>query len=162
MSNQHEPTTEFQDPLEDYEPREFADPLEEALNTETVAVLRTTPFTSVSPETPVHEAVARLADLHIACLMIAQEGKLVGVFSYRDVLDRVALEYDQVKDLPVREVMTTRPVFVYDTDSAAATLCVMAVSGYRHVPVVDLSGNLQGIVSPQRVTEFLQQHFEST
>ena len=36
----------------------------------------------------------------------------------------------------------------------------MAVSGYRHVPILDLDDNLIGIVSPQRVTGFLQQHFQ--
>jgi CBS domain-containing protein len=84
---------------------------------------------------------------------------LVGVFSERDVLSKVVLEYDKVKDLPVSEVMTTEPIYVNETDSAVVALSVMALCGYRHVPVVDLNDNVVGIVSPQRVTEFLQKHF---
>ena len=160
MSDEKNTMAEFQDPLENYDPHEYADPLESVLNAEPVSILHSTPYASVPPDTSVREALARLAGLHIACLLIEQDGKLVGVFSARDVLNKVALEHDEVKDLPVSEVMTTDPVFVYDTDSTAATLCVMAVSGYRHVPVVNLSGDLVGIVSPQRVTEFLQDHFE--
>jgi CBS domain-containing protein len=50
-------------------------------------------------------------------------------------------------------------VFAYETDSAGAALSVMAVSGFRHVPVLDVDDKIVGIVSPPRVTAFLQQHF---
>jgi CBS domain-containing protein len=100
--------------------------------------------------------VKALADLEVSCLLVAKDGKLVGVFSDRDVLDRVALEYDQVKDRPVGELMTTDPVYAYEADSAAAALSIMAVSGFRHVPVTDINQNVVGIVSPQRVAEFLR------
>ena len=40
-----------------------------------------------------------------------------------------------------------------------APLCVMAVHGYRHVPILSYDEKIVGIVSPQRVTNFLQQHF---
>jgi CBS domain-containing protein len=82
----------------------------------------------------------------------------VGVFSDRDVLDRIALEYEQVKDRPVSEFMTTDPIYAYESDSAAAALSIMAVSGVRHVPVTNIDQKVVGIVSPQRVTEFLRKH----
>ena len=34
----------------------------------------------------------------------------------------------------------------------------MAVSGYRHVPVVSLDEKILGIISPQRVTKFLREN----
>ena len=37
-------------------------------------------------------------------------------------------------------------------------LSVMAVSGYRHVPVLNLEKQLVGIISPQRVCRFLREH----
>jgi CBS domain-containing protein len=36
----------------------------------------------------------------------------------------------------------------------------MAATGYRHVPVVDLEQRLVGVVSPKRVTAFLQTYFQ--
>lgn len=150
----------FQDPLENYEPRTYADPLEEALAERTVEEMPLRPFTTIAPEASVRRALSVLAGLEISCLLVAEEGHLLGVFSERDVLSRVALRYDQVKDRAVREVMTPDPVHVYSTDSVAAALCVMAVSGYRHVPVLDPDETLVGIASPQRITAFLQEHFE--
>ncbi len=149
---------DFQDPLENYDPKQFADPLEEALATQPVVEIQSTPYASVAPDTRIADAVNKLATLHVACLLVEQDGKLVGVFSDRDVVNRVALEYDEVKDRPVSEVMTPKPVFVYDTDSAASVLTVMAVSGFRHVPVVTLDGTIVGIVSPHRITGFLQRY----
>ena len=149
----------FEDPLEDYDPKDYDDPLMQALAEEEIGTIRHEPFTAISPDMPVHEAVQKLVGLHIACLLVAEDDKLVGVFSDRDILLKVAFEYDQYKDRPVRDVMTKNPIFVYKTDSAAAALTVMALCGYRHVPVLDIDDKLVGIVSPQRVTEFLQQYF---
>ncbi len=151
---------DFQDPLENYEPKTYSDPLEQALAEDTVGAIRHEPFATIPPEMLIHEAVEKLAGMHVACLLVAEDNKLVGIFSDRDVLDKVTLEYDKVKDQPVRTVMTDKPVYVHEEDSAAAALSVMAVSGYRHVPVLTASGELVGIVSPQRVTGFLQEHFE--
>jgi CBS domain-containing protein len=149
----------FRDPLENYDPKVYKDPLEEALAEKTVGEICHEPFVTISPEATVHEAVKKLAGLHVACLLVAEAGKLVGVFSDRDVLEKVALEFDDVKDRPLRELMTENPVYVYQTDSSAAALAVTAVCGFRHVPVLDLEHNVVGIVSPQRVTTFLEQHF---
>ncbi len=158
----HDPSEEFLDPLENYEPREYTDPLERALAEEPVAAIRTHPFFAVRPQTPVREAVATLADLGIACLLVTDErDHLVGVFTKRDVLSKVAERYDEVADGPVSAVMTDDPAFVREIDTAGATLCVMADQGFRHVPVLDVDGQVTGIVVPTRVLEFLKQHVGS-
>jgi CBS domain-containing protein len=149
----------FQDPLQDYEPKSYADRLEQALAEETVAAIKHEPFVSISPDTTIREAVAKLASMHVACLLVEENGELVGVFSDRDVLDKVTLEFDELQDKCVRDVMTPNPVYVYESDSAAAALCVMAVSGHRHVPVLSMDNRPAGIVSPQRVTGFLHRYF---
>lgn len=150
---------EFQDPLENYDPPQYDDPLQRALAEEKVTAIQSQPYTSVSLDTSVADAIQKLVGKEIACLLVEEDGRLVGVFSDRDILDKVALEYEDVKDLPVRDVMTSDPVYVNESDSAAAALAVMAVSGYRHVPVVGLEHKLVGIISPQRVTRFLRDHF---
>ena len=96
----------------------------------------------------------------MACLLVEEDGKLLGLFTYREVLDKVALEADLL-DRPVREVMTTHPVYVREDDPIAAALCVMALHGYRHVPILDADEEVLGIVSPQRVTKFLSKYFEA-
>lgn len=137
------------------------DPLEAAIIEETVEAIQSQPFASVTPDTSIAAAVEQLAKLEIGCLLVAEGKKLVGVFSKRDVLDKVAGRYEEIKNRPVSEVTSSNPIYVYDTDSAAAALHVMAVSGFRHVPVMNVNDELVGIVSPQRVLAFLQERFEA-
>ena len=158
MSQDSAPDGAFQDPLENYEPKTYSDPLEEAISEQPSSKLQHEPYTAIHADTSVAEAVKRLAADHIACLLVEENEKLVGLFTHREVLDKVALEPD-VLDQPVRNVMTTEPAYVQEDDPIAATLCVMAVHGYRHVPILSFDEKIVGIVSPQRVTNFLQQYF---
>lgn len=148
---------DFEDPLNNYEPRKYSDAIQEALAEETVAAIRSRPYAEISPDKSVYGALQALAGLKVASLLVVEDGRLVGVFTERDVLERVALRFREVKQLTVRDVMTVEPVVVYDTDPAGAALSAIAVAGYRHVPVVDVRNAVVGVISPRRVFEFLLQ-----
>ncbi|MEM6329278.1 MAG: CBS domain-containing protein [Planctomycetota bacterium] len=152
---------DFEDPLENYEAPPYGDALEQALAEHKVSAIQSVPFATTTPEASVAEAVEILANLHGGCLLVEKDGKLAGVITDRDVVDKVALEYDDMKARPVSTVMTYDPVFVYQTDTLSAALSVMAVSGYRYVPVVDREQRIRGIVSPQRVTGYLRRVFDA-
>ncbi|MCA9074172.1 MAG: CBS domain-containing protein [Planctomycetaceae bacterium] len=161
MTSSNVPPTsdqKFEDPLENYDPPNYEDPLEAALDSRAVSELQAQPCEIISADTTVADAVGQLAHLHHASLLIERDGKLVGMFTDRDLLDRVVLEYEACKDQPVSSVMTSDPVYVRETDSPAAVLAIMAVSGFRHVPVLAGDGAITGIVSPRRITEFLLEH----
>ena len=147
---------DFVDPLSNYEPREYSDAIQEALAEETVAAIRSRPYAEIASDKSVYGALQALAGLKVASLMVVENERLVGVFTERDVLERVALRFDEVKRLPVREVMTSNPVVVYETDSAGAAFSAIAIAGFRHVPVIDVNGAVVGVISPRRVFEFLQ------
>ncbi len=155
------PDDEFADPLENYDAPDYADPLEEALDTRRVSDLQAQPCETISVDTTVADAVKKLATIHHACLLVEEGGRLAGMFTDRDLLDRVVLEYQECRDQPVHTVMIPDPVYVSESDSPAAVLAVMAVSGYRHVPVLDADGMIAGVVSPRRITEFLLEHSPS-
>lgn len=149
---------DYRDPLENYDPKQYAGPLERALATGSVSAIESRPFVTVPPTITVEEAMTKLVDLSIACLLVSENDRLVGIFTERDALNKVALEYEQLKHRPVAEFMTSNPVFVYSTDSPAAALAVMAAAGFRHVPVIDLNNCITGVISPQRVTAFLENY----
>lgn len=152
---------DFQDPLENYDPPSYGDPLEAALEEQTAAAIQSSPISTVSPKTTVAEAVQKMYAHEIACLLVIEQGKLVGLFTIRDVLNEVAEDYGAKQDLPLSEVMTTSPVFAYEDDASGAVLSVMAASGYRHVPVLDGQQAAIGVVSPQRILNFLLAHLRS-
>lgn len=153
------PEGEFADPLKDYSGPAYADELERSLAEDSVTVMQTQPFKMVSPSTSIAGCLSIMQDMDIACLLIGDDGKLEGILSERDVLAKIAERYDVMKDKPVSDVMTRSPASVYETDSPARALNLMAVSGFRHVPILDVDDKVVGILGPRRVTRYLQHHF---
>jgi CBS domain-containing protein len=151
---------EFRDPLSNYDPPSFDEPIEESLVETTVDTMRIQPVVSLSPDDTVQLAVETMIEKDVGCVLIVDENRLVGVFTKRDAIDRVVFEYEEHQDRPVRDVMTTDPTFVYDTDPVAAALCAMASGGYRHIPILDVNDHVVGIVGPLRVTAFLKRYFK--
>jgi CBS domain-containing protein len=147
---------DFIDPLSNYEPREYSNPLREALAEENVSAIRSRPYAEISPDKSIYSALQALAGLKVASLLVVEDGRLVGVFTERDVLERVALRSVDTKRTKVRDVMTSNPVVVHETDPAGAALSAIAVAGFRHVPVLDVRNAVVGVISPRRVFEFLQ------
>jgi CBS domain-containing protein len=147
---------EFEDPLKNFEPAIYADELERSLAEDPVTVMEHTPFETISPETTVEEAMRKMVDQEIACLMVAEGDRLVGIFSERDILARVAPEFERFRGRPIREVMTADPIVVYETDTPAKALNLMSIGGFRHVPILDVDNKIMGIIGPRRVTKYIQ------
>lgn len=152
---------EYEDPLKNYAPPSYADQTERAMCEGQVADLQMTPFITVDVSNTVEQTIRLMAEKDIAYLMVADGERLVGIFSERDVLLKVAEQYQQIKDKPISEVMTTNPVTVYDIDSPAKAMNLMAVGGFRHLPVLDLEEKIVGVLGPRRLTAYLCRHFPS-
>lgn len=149
---------EFEDPLSNFEPREYDDDFERLLCETPITEIDSRPIASVSPAATVRQAMQEMSRLDVACLLIVEDGKLAGIFTERDVLNKIAPDM-AAADQPVAAVMTAKPVAVYETDHVADALAAIAESGHRHVPVLDVNDNVVGVVSPGRINSFLQQHF---
>jgi CBS domain-containing protein len=155
------PPGEYQDPDLIFDPPVFGDDLERSLAQDTVMAMKTAPFMAVEPQTPVEEMMREMVKLDVACAVVLENKKLLGVISERDILTRVAGHYEKVRGRPVREVMTRDPVFVHTTDSPALALNLMAVGGFRHVPIVDVDGHVVGIIGPRRILNYLEPHIKA-
>ena len=79
--------------------------------------------------------------------------QIVGVFTERDVMRKVALGARKPADIPVREVMTTPVVLATEHISPAEALVVMVDAHHRHLPIVDDNGKLLGILSIRHVLQ---------
>jgi len=132
-------------------------PSERLLAEERVTEIQSRPYAELPSMTPIRQAVHALHGLKVASLLVVDEGKLLGIFTERDVLERVAERYARIADAPLSEVMTSRPVIARGSEPAQCALSAIAEAGYRHVPVLNESDEVLGIVSPHRVFAFLEQ-----
>ena len=146
----------FEDPLSNYEPAEYKSEVERALAEETVDAIQTTPFAQIDPSASVLDAVRVLDESQVSSLLVVEDGRLVGIFTERDVLEKVVEQYSKFCGASVREVMTADPTVIYETDPAASAVAAIAVAGHRHVPVLRVDDSVLGVVSPSRVFDFIQ------
>jgi len=105
------------------------------------------------------EAVREMVDRGIGCLLVQQNGSLVGIVTERDVLNRVAADPNANLERPVAEFMTSEPETITRQDSIAYALHAMDLGGYRHIPVVDDDGRPVGIISVRDILRFLAIRF---
>jgi CBS domain-containing protein len=95
---------------------------------------------------------------HTGCLLVTARGRLVGIFTDRDLLTRV-LAPGRPLDTRVRAVMTPDPVTVGPADPVRTAIRRMQKGGYRHLPVVADGGRPVGILSARRVVRYIVEHF---
>lgn len=101
---------------------------------------------SCSVTTPVREAVQLLASKRIGALPVVDGGSVVGIFSERDVIYRLADEGDACLSRPLGEVMTSPPITVERTTAVLDALALMTRRRIRHLPVLD-GGAMCGFIS---------------
>lgn len=102
---------------------------------------------SISPTESVIDAVHKMNQFKIGCLMVMQQDRVMGIFTERDVLRRVIGEGRSVQDVPVAEVMTTDIVCCRPETDLDDVSAIMSTRRVRHVPVCDEDGKLHGVVS---------------
>ena len=106
------------------------------------------------------EAIARLKGHNVGCVLVTGHGgELVGIFTERDVLYRVAGLIDDLTALPVESLMTPRPTALKSSDPISRALHLMALHGFRHVPLEDEDGRPVGIVSLRDILRFMEENF---
>lgn len=88
-------------------------------------------------DTSVREAVRLLAERKIGALPITAGERVVGIFSERDVVYRLAEEGASCLDRPVGEVMTSPPITVDPATNTLEALALMTRRRIRHLPVVE-------------------------
>ncbi len=130
---------------------------------EPLSVVPTRPPIAVKADTSVKASMQAMQQHHRGCILITRDGTLrsplVGIFTERDVLLRVIDSGRNPAEVPVGEVMTRDPEALPFDARLAWALNIMAVGGYRHVPVVDANGWPTAVVAVRDVVEFLVESF---
>lgn len=81
-----------------------------------------------------------------AVLVTDSKGRLVGIFTGRDLVHALALAREPA-ETQIKDVMTKNPITLSPGHTAIDALRIMHDGGFRHVPVVETDGRVVGIVS---------------
>ena len=106
------------------------------------------------------EAIALLKGRNVGCVLVTGHGgELAGIFTERDVLYRVAGLIENLESVPVESLMTPQPTALKPSDPVSRALHLMAIHGFRHLPLVDDDGCPVGIVSLRDIILFMEENF---
>jgi len=92
------------------------------------------------------ETVCAMVDRNIGAVPVTHNGRLVGIFSERDLMRRVVAEGRDPGGTVVAEVMTDDPLTVSTNEDIENCMALMRRHGFRHLPVCH-EGHLVGMVS---------------
>jgi CBS domain-containing protein len=114
---------------------------------------------TVPPEITVAAAAEVLIRNQVGSVLVMDAGRLVGIFTERDILRRVVGERRDPAATRVADVMTRDLVVMRPTASAIDAMKVIAEKRIRHVPVVE-GGKVLGVVSQGDLNHWLVRNRE--
>ncbi len=93
------------------------------------------------------DAAKKMKELNYGAAIVLENGKLCGIFTERDLLMKVAAEGKEIKGIKLSDVMTRNVKTAHVDDSVYDSMRRMTQGRFRHLPIIDDSGEVTGLIS---------------
>lgn len=115
----------------------------------------------IGADATVFDAVKAMVEANVGALLVTDGAEIVGIFTERDYLRRIAVEGRRSRTTIVSEVMSAPVICVTPDTGVEECMALMTDRRIRHAPVTD-GGALVGMVSIGDLVKFQtqQQSFE--
>ncbi|MCM3877648.1 MAG: CBS domain-containing protein [Thermoanaerobaculia bacterium] len=111
------------------------------------------PAVTVQETATVEAAVKTMVKERIGAVVVLKGKKMTGIFSERDILDKIILAKRDPARTPVSAVMTSPVQYVSGSVEEAQAASTMAEHHIRHLPILDEKKKVVGVVSLRGVME---------
>ncbi len=122
--------------------------------TKTLGDIATPTLTTVDQSATVQEAIELMNTQGVTAVIVTAAGKPSGIFTERDVLKRVATKEINVKETPIKQVMTAPIITMPRTALIGDVLAEMYHRDIRNMPVKGDEEELTGLVSMPEILQF--------
>src|SRR5205807_4786498 len=112
-----------------------------------ILALKENHIASIAPAATVFEAAVRMNERKIGALLVLAQGRLVGIVTERDILQRVVAQRRDSAETLVEEVMTTEVACCQSDTTLEEARGVMKNRRIRNLPVLDASERLLALLS---------------
>lgn len=108
------------------------------------------------------DAVRAMVERNVGAAVVLDRGRLLGIFTERDIAVRVVLEHLNPDSTRVCEVMTTSVATVRESADRSSALKLMTDKHIRHLPVVDAEGRVLTMLSMRHLLRAEVQDLQQT
>ena len=112
---------------------------------------------TIGPDESVGKAIQMMKEKGHGSILVVKKGRLVGIFTERDAVLKLAGGKRDIDTTPIKKVMTPNPDVLTEDDTIAFALNRMSVMGYRHVPIVK-DDEPVGFVSVRGILNYISEH----
>lgn len=130
-----------------------------ALSYAMVGDLPPRPHPSVDVTDPIWRVLAEMKQQGRGAVLVEDDGKLVGIFTERDLVTRVDHLDPLGTHIVVGDVMTAHPTIAHPFDSLAEALRLLLQGRRRHLPIVDERGRTLGLLSIRDILTYVAGRF---
>ena len=103
---------------------------------------------TIDPDATIEVLCQALSVLKIGALVVSNNGKkIMGIVSERDIVQALAIHIHDIDKIYVRDIMTVNVMTCTKDSTIAELMALMTDKRIRHVPVVDVEGELLSIIS---------------
>lgn len=118
---------------------------------------------TIGPDATVLDAINKMNEHGVGALVVYAGTNVVGMFTERDVLKKVAVSDRSPRETFVQDVMTHDAICTGPREDLDEVRAVMKNRRIRHLPVCDeQDGHLLGLVSMGDLNAFEASHREAT
>ncbi len=132
--------------------------VQDSLTDDTLAMLAPHAPITIDASASLDKAIRQMNAHNIGCLLVTNDAdELIGIFTERDVLMRVAGTVDDMTVAKIADYMTVDPVTLTAELPIAQAVHEMSLHGFRHLPLVDANNRPEGIISFRDVVRHLKE-----
>ncbi|HEY5928280.1 MAG TPA: CBS domain-containing protein [Kofleriaceae bacterium] len=116
-------------------------------------------FATVDVADPMFKVVDTMKAKRRGAVLVTEDGKLIGIFTERDLISR--LDHDDAlwSHVLVKDVMTPHPTVVRPYQSVAEAMNLLMQGRRRHLPIVDDKGKVLGLLSIRDILSYVASKF---
>lgn len=102
---------------------------------------------TVAPDASIFEIAKIMREEDIGAVPVAENDRLIGMVTDRDIVTRALAETSPSKNMSAREIMSDRVLYCFEDQSVEEVLDNMGEQQVRRLPVVDRDKRLVGVIS---------------
>jgi len=111
------------------------------------------PF-KVDASSSIFDSIKGMIERDSTAALVMENKRVKGIFTSRDILNRVAGKDIDTKKTAVKEVMTANPIILSASESVNSALSKMREGNFRHLPIRNEKGDVAGMVTMAGVLKY--------